>query len=66
MSSDMGRQEDSIVLQLDNGSITMDYGPGMISTGNGLLESDQWYQLYATRYVALYLMEDIKYSFPQG
>ena len=37
------------VLKLSDGSVIMDYGSGAISVGNGLLQANQWYQVYATK-----------------
>lgn len=44
-----GQENTSVVLQLYNGSILMNYGTGVIGAGNGTLRPNQWYQLYATR-----------------
>lgn len=40
---------DSVVLQLKNGSVFFDYGSGIINTGNVTVQSNEWYQIYATR-----------------
>lgn len=45
------QESTSVVLQLYNGSILMNYGTGVIGAGNGTLQPNQWYQLYATRYI---------------
>lgn len=41
------------VLRLSNGSVIFDYGSGFISAGGGTLQTNQWYEVYATRYVAV-------------
>ena len=38
-----------VVLHLQNGSVSIEYGTGSLSAGGGTLQENQWYQLYATR-----------------
>lgn len=45
----LGSLNGDALLQINNGSVQMNYGAGVISAGSGLLQANQWYQLYATR-----------------
>ena len=55
-SSPGGEGQESITLRLDNGSVALetevdgDEGVEHISTATGLIQTDTWYQLFATRY----------------
>ena len=37
------------VLRLSNGSVAMTVGPDTVSVGDGRLQTNQWYKVYATR-----------------